>query len=218
MTGTVYPKEIMEQAMREWQGEPVAQDTQPRVSLSVRGLIWMTVRETDAVIRLLPHNARVLEIGTASGATAALISDARQDVTLLCVDTFAGDNAFSTDTNALITNAEQEGSRFLNWLLNKRPKMNLWVGTADELFRRANTLTFDVIIVDASHKFNDVYDDLVVAMRMINSDGLILAHDYEEQAWPEVRQAVDEFCLRTDWQVSEVVHSLAVLKRAYHAA
>lgn len=44
-------------------------------------------------------------------------------------------------------------------------------------FFRTNVQTFDMIFIDADHKFESARDDLVEALKILNSGGVIIMHD-----------------------------------------
>ena len=56
---------------------------------------------------------------------------------------------------------------------------------------RAFNLKYDYIVVDASHQYEDVLNDLNIAFELIKDGGFIYGDDYP---WPGVNKAVIEFC------------------------
>lgn len=196
-----------------WQSPPIAPpvdlDCNPHEEPGVAGLIRTTRRELARIIELLPPKARLLEVGTASGGTAARIADARPDVQITCLDIFAEwpDPAFT--------------HRPFNWRSNQRPNMHLWIGDLASFAAQGGTL-FDVVLIDGDHTEAGVECDLALAPQVVTPTGLLLAHDYTDPGWPGVRVAVDRFCEQSQrasyagggvWRVDEVCWSLAVLRR-----
>ena len=51
-----------------------------------------------------------------------------------------------------------------------------------EKFFLKNKQRFDLIIIDASHKFSFVYKDIISSKRSLNNNGFILGDDYEIEA------------------------------------
>ena len=188
---------------------PADWDFNPHTEPGVAGLILMTRREVARIIELLPPNARLLEIGTASGGTAALIADARPDVQITCVDIFSEWPHRSV------------AQRPTDWRTNQRPNMHLWVGDVASYAAQCGSL-FDVVLIDGDHTEAGVARDLATAPTLVTPTGLLLSHDYTDPNWPGVRAAVDRFCDQSaqshghilgGWQVEECCWSLAVLRR-----
>lgn len=59
----------------------------------------------------------------------------------------------------------------------------------------------DFVYIDAEHSYQGVWQDLCTWYSKIRVGGLISGHDYEHIAFPGVKQAIDEFFRRLDWQV-----------------
>lgn len=49
-------------------------------------------------------------------------------------------------------------------------------------FFKNNKQNFDLIIVDASHKFKDVFNDIKSSIKFLNNNGIIIGDDYELEA------------------------------------
>jgi SAM-dependent methyltransferase len=157
-----------------------------------KGLSWVSNSELKFLIRLLPDRGLFLEIGTASGVTAARVADSKPNLTLLCVDTFVDCE------KPHVTGAEP--CRVDHWRRNKRPNMVLWLGSIESLVGICPDLKADAILVDAGHEEPDVARDLDVAGRLLAPDGLLLVHDYGEDKLPGVRVATDRFAAREGFE------------------
>ncbi|MEZ2238927.1 FkbM family methyltransferase [Microcoleus sp.] len=59
----------------------------------------------------------------------------------------------------------------------------------------------DFVYIDAEHSYQGVWQDLCTWYSKIRVGGLISGHDYEHIAFPGVKQAIDEFFRRLNWQV-----------------
>ncbi|WP_228042674.1 MULTISPECIES: FkbM family methyltransferase [unclassified Tychonema] len=59
----------------------------------------------------------------------------------------------------------------------------------------------DFVYIDAEHSYQGVWQDLCTWYSKIRVGGLISGHDYGHIAFPGVKQAIDEFFRRLDWQV-----------------
>lgn len=186
--------------------ELAAEDRFPVELPGLRGRCWTSWREREAIAELIPPGGRVLEIGTASGVTAAWLADAAQPSLLVCVDNFA-----DADDPAV---AESDPDRIANWQANARPCMRLWLGDFGPLAAFSVPEWFDVSFVDADHTLPGVLSDLILASRLTKPEGWLLAHDYRDPSWPDVTRAVDHFCDAFGWRLDKTVGSVAFLRRA----
>lgn len=50
----------------------------------------------------------------------------------------------------------------------------------------------DLVFIDADHRYRSVLSDIVIAKRLIKSNGIIAGHDYGHSDWPGVKEAVDK--------------------------
>lgn len=53
-------------------------------------------------------------------------------------------------------------------------------------------IRMDLVFIDADHRYEEVKNDIVHALGMVKSGGIISGHDYSHSTWPGVKQAVDE--------------------------
>ena len=137
----------------------------------------------------IPRSGAVLEIGTWHGVTAAKLADDHPDALIVSVDPFIGWTGAPCDPNF--------------YLRNKRPNMRGFIGTVQQLVPLWNCdLRFDVVLVDAVHKYPDALNDMIGAWAVTHQDhGRIFAHDYDEAEFPGVVQSVTEFCAMTATRV-----------------
>jgi hypothetical protein len=50
----------------------------------------------------------------------------------------------------------------------------------------------DLIFIDGDHRYEEVKNDIIHALTLIKSGGIISGHDYSHKTWPGVKRAVDE--------------------------
>lgn len=144
------------------------------------GQSWLSESELAWLIERLPERGLFVEVGTACGVTAAKIADARPNLEIICVDTFAD-----------FDKPHVEPNRPTLWRMNQRPNMRLWVGTLAELLR-GDCHWPDAILVDGDHARDAVVADLDCALW---HTATIYVHDYDDPS-PElagVKLAVDAF-------------------------
>jgi predicted O-methyltransferase YrrM len=129
----------------------------------------------------------ILEIGTQAGASAVACALAMRDnatpVDVVCIDPFLE----SGDNDGLATLRQWyeyvRGSGFLGrgvhlMMTDSRQAVAL-------LSKR-----FDLVLVDGSHKYDDVKHDFEWALSLLSPEGLVWLHDYVH--YEPVRRAVDE--------------------------
>lgn len=124
------------------------------------------------------HRCRMLEIGTYDGVTAAMLAAQFPGAEITSIDLL----------------------RCENWMLNRRKNQRLWIGTAQQFAASAKPAQFDVILVDADHRYEGCRDDLFTARRLLTEHGRLFAHDYSDAPdwkWPGVTRAVKEYCAAT---------------------
>lgn len=159
----------------------------------LEGVSWVSYSELDFLAGLLPHRGLFLEIGTASGVTAAVVASRRPGLQVLCVDTFADHDLDHVST--------VEGCRVDNWRRNRRPNMHLFVGSLLDLVTTFPGIRPDAVLVDGDHALDAVAADLDLAADILAAGGTLFAHDYGEPNLPEVTLAVDAF--RRRWKFAE---------------
>jgi len=172
-------------------------ETNPTSYEGFVGQSWMTESELKKLIEWVPDKAWMLEVGSASGVTAAKITEAHPETRIVSVDPYF-----------------EKGERIGHWLSNRRNHtQNLWCGTLNHLAIFCSA-KFDFIFVDGDHFFVGIYGDLLYAEKLLSADGVIVCHDYDELAWRDVGQAVNRFCKEAKFEVCERFHCLAKLRRA----
>jgi predicted O-methyltransferase YrrM len=78
----------------------------------------------------------------------------------------------------------------------------------------AERRTFDIAVVDANHRFDGVFVDLVYLARLVRPGGIVLVDDYQ---LPSVARAVSFFLTNRGWTLEEIstedaLHNWAVLR------
>lgn len=164
------------------------------------GKSYVTDEQVAVMDRLVPANGSFLEVGTAAGHTATRM--AKDSRTVVCVDTFS-----DVDHPDVL---KIDGDRWTAWRLNVPASVRLWRGDLFS-FRKFSSFVFDVTFIDADHRHPHIEFDLADAA---GGTRTLCVHDYKDEAWPDVTPAVDEFCRRYGWTITERVGTLVVLRRA----
>ena len=75
---------------------------------------------------------------------------------------------------------------------------------------------FDIIYIDADHRYNAVKKDLEITYKKVKIGGIISGHDYATANHPEVYIAVNLFCkeknLKIKYITKDVYASFAIIK------
>lgn len=165
-----------------------AQPPQPLMPRQVEGLFgfsWMAETELDLLKHLASFKPRILEIGTASGVTAACIAQSNPNASIICVDkfmTYAG--------------SDYDVDRKWNWERNREDNMLLVECDSSELLKHLPThlYMFDLIIIDGDHSYEGCYRDLsMVLPYCVKGVTSIVCHDYGDPNHAGVMKAVHQF-------------------------
>ena len=62
-------------------------------------------------------------------------------------------------------------------LMDSRNKIEFYHMSTDEFFNNPPPLTYDLIFIDADHKFEQAKKDFLNAVRFLNDNGIVVIHD-----------------------------------------
>lgn len=135
------------------------------------------------ILRLRP-NMRCLEVGSFTGASALTILEAIAPVDghLYCVDHFRGSDSEQTVTplvNILGPSAIRE-----HFLANIRESgheqsCTLINGSSKDVAEIVQREAFDLVFIDADHRYSAVLSDIVAWMPAVRRGGIVCGHDFE---------------------------------------
>jgi hypothetical protein len=173
----------------------------------LHGRSWVTPHELAVLVFLLPPRGRFLEIGSASGATAAAVLLRRPHATALCLDLFRD---FTDDYPG-------EGGELhrSHWHANAAlvpGRMRLREVTSEQLLASGTDGGFDLVLVDGDHADDWPRRDLACA-RELCPGGPLVVHDYADDRWPWIADQVGAFCASFGYRVAARTGNLAVLAR-----
>lgn len=187
-----------------------AYDKLPVTYSHLKGLAWTTVREQYTLANFLPRQGMMLEVGTASGVTAAIVATYRPDARIVSLDIF--EPAAHADEDRVSHDDADPLKRFGNWADNARKNQSLFVGTLMQFRRLQPAVRFDLIFIDGGHNFESVYNDLLLAPSLLKEGGTIICHDYNDPTWFQVTDAVNQFVQEQPFDLVSTVGSLAIMK------
>ena len=176
----------------------------PRAVEGLHGQSWMAEVEVAHLIYLASFKPRILEIGTASGVTAACVAQSNPNASLICVDTFVSDRE------------EYDQERKRNWERNREDNMLLVIADSGTLHEHLppSIYKFDLIIIDGDHSYESCLRDLRVVVPYCEAHNTsIVCHDYGDYNHHAVARAVHHFLDTTDnkFRFVNIQHSLVEL-------
>lgn len=148
----------------------------------------------------VPQNGLIVEIGAAWGWSASKMAEASDDsVGIITIDPWT-----------LAPQKQQPERERLFWQTIQPYKRRI---TAIKSFSQDVDVEavlrgrqIDLLFIDGDHHYEPVRDDCLKFSPFVRSGGLLVFHDYVNDRWPGVRQAVDEFAVSSglwDWHTRE---------------
>lgn len=153
------------------------------------------------------QNGNFIEIGSWKGRSVAYLAveiiNSKKDIKLYCVDTWEGSEEHFRD--GLITPDTDLYNMFLNNIAPVRSVLTPIRSTSIDAAKTFEDEFFDFIFIDASHKYEDVKNDMNAWYPKLKKGGFFAGHDYS--SWPEVTRAVDEWVTENNVQLEIKGHS-----------
>lgn len=152
-----------------------------------------------------PYRPICFEIGVYRGDFSKLIIDFIKPVGLMLVDPFRVSNstygeqlvylpvAYSTDEDYKYVYKRFENKIRLN-------RVYIWKDFSYNVVHKIAP-NLDFVYHDASHLYEDLKKDLVDWLPKMETKGLVAGHDYGNELFPGVKQAVDEFCTEHNFEM-----------------
>jgi len=144
----------------------------------------------------------IIEIGTWKGQSAIHMANIlkRNNIKckIFCVDTFLG--TWELEENDLKNGYPQIYYKFLNNIVYEKcedyiipcPNTSLFYY---QKFKDLN-LKADLIYIDGSHMYDDVYADIKNYSNLLTQNGIIFGDDFT--FFPDVRKALEKYCLENN--------------------
>ncbi len=176
---------------------------------------WFTSNEMIALFRLAKKqatNARILEIGSFMGRSTNILGHS-------CIHTkrelFALDVWLDFGEDLDDRAQSENGIHILNTFIRNTQwfadKLRILKGSTNQFESLLVTQQFDLIFIDAAHDYQNVCNDIRVALTCIKPGGILIGHDYHTMGGEEVIQAVhDSLFYRDDIQVKGVFEGTTI--------
>lgn len=157
-----------------------------------------------------PKNSIVAEIGVAFGDFSERILDVVKPELFDAYDIFQyhkSDVAWgrsSAETFKGKTHCEFYENRFADYISER--KMRVYEGSGRELISNREQSFYDVIYVDADHKYDSVMLDAEAAIRCLKQDGLLVFNDYilydhKSNTSYGIVPVVNQLCASGEWRI-----------------
>jgi predicted O-methyltransferase YrrM len=144
----------------------------------------------------------ILEIGSFEGISALYFLEKFQDCFISCVDPFTGSDEH---TNKKIKSKLEKNFDYNLAPHNRRYKK---IKMKSSVFFNLNQKKYDLIYIDGSHRFEDVYNDATEASNCLKKNGLLIFDDYFWTLYDEFLNpmaAINKF-IRLNYKSYEIVY------------
>ena len=123
----------------------------------------------------------ILEIGSYEGASAVFFLKYFKTSNLQCVETFQGSEEHKN------LNFNKIKKNFYNNTFFFKERLKVFEGTSDDFFLQ-NKRFFDIIYVDGSHEFSNVYKDAFNSFNVLNQNGIIIFDDFLKKYYKDLKK------------------------------
>tara|TARA_B100000886_G_scaffold144974_1_gene98583 strand:+ start:15623 stop:16396 length:774 start_codon:yes stop_codon:yes gene_type:complete len=139
---------------------------------------WISVFSSE---KINSKNINILEIGSYEGASAFFFLDYLKASNLQCVETFEGSDEHKN------INFDKIKKNFFNNTLIFKERLKVFEGTSDNFFQQ-NKQFFDLIYIDGSHEFLNVYKDACNSFNFLNQNGIIIFDDFLKKYYKDLKK------------------------------
>jgi len=167
---------------------------------------WTSIAEREVLARLaeqVPAGGTIVEIGALYGGMTIVMGQANPEAWITVIDNFSWTPIQERPASKaeLLRNTTEFGVT----------KVDVLEGDSREIGRTWTT-PIDLLWIDGGHSFEFVRADLENFAPWAQ---VVALHDYDNQFWPDIRRAVEEFMQTHDgWEIAEVVDMVVVLRSA----
>lgn len=167
----------------------------PLLQQHVEGSTLLTDRL--ALLRKLPTQGVVAELGVAAGDFSRQIVDICSPAQLHLVDIWSSDR-YGEELYLSVNDYFQQQQQRGEVTIHRKPSLEALDSFPDQ--------TFDWVYIDTTHSYELTRDELRACSRKVKSTGIIAGHDYIQGNWRSqyrygVIEAVHEFCVEYNYRV-----------------
>lgn len=173
----------------------------------------VSVQNRTDLVKLLPRNALIAEIGVARGLFSKSILSYSHPKQLNLIDAWLfTDSAFDPDKKHPARDSQEKQNENYQFVLKtfypqiQSGQVTVQKGLSVDMLNKYPNGYFDWVYIDANHRYEFVKQDLELCRLKVKKKGLICGHDYIGGNFVlgvkyGVIQAVDEFCLMYGWKI-----------------
>lgn len=164
----------------------------------------------DQLVKTLPKDPLIINLGAGVGTSAMTILEARDDAFVVTVDKRCDEHPLGGLQN------EQHIIRAAKWLHRRvgicsesaTAGKNWWSYKEESWWRRK----VDMIIHDAAHELVPITAEIKAWLPRVRAKGIIVAHDYSSKDWGDIVMVVDEL-LRSEFKYVDLVDTLIAFRK-----
>ena len=191
---------------REWWHKKSAKE----LSNSFGFLTLAEIELLDQLVKTLPKDPLIINLGAGVGTTAMTILEARDDAFVVTVDQRCDEHPLGGLEN------EHHIIRAAKWLHRREgicsesatAGKNWWHYKEESWWRRK----VDMIIHDAAHEYDPITAEIKAWLPRVRAKGIIVAHDYSSSDWPDVVAVMDEL-VRSEFEYVDLVDTLIAFRK-----
>jgi hypothetical protein len=163
------------------------------------------------MVKSLPKNLIIAELGVFNGNFSNTIMEFCEPEELVLIDLWE-------DKNISCGDADGNNEEIENGIILYESVKNKFVNNKNVKIHKEDTITalskypddyFDMIYVDADHKYNGCLLDLEMSYKKVKNGGYIMGHDYEQNFDKakktynfDVNKAVNDFCEKNKQEIT----------------
>jgi len=149
---------------------------------------WMHIEQLEWLADQASSHHRIIEIGAWAGRSADVLSRATLGAVWV-VDSWSPTDPGDQTTKGLF---DIDAACACNIYMDKvgyRNNVTTMMMTSADAYAQLGHLTFDMVFIDADHRYQAVLEDILMWRSLLSPKGLLCGHDGE---YTDVRRAVDE--------------------------
>jgi Methyltransferase domain len=164
--------------------------------------------------RSLPTGATIVEIGSFLGLSAAIMSAARRDCKLVCIDPcdLSGDEESLASYRAQGFNGARQYKRLRLNLALYGANARVIRATSQEALKRFSTKCH-LLFVDGDHSYEACARDINSYAPYLHEFGTLILHDATEIGWPGPIKVARELRECDDWELLEEDGNCVVFRK-----
>jgi len=160
------------------------------------------VLSREKMLKLLPKNGVITELGVDKGDFAFKISSFTQPKKLYLIDTWDSERYNKNKMNYVTKRFQKEIDAGIVIIIR---------GTSEKELKKFENGYFDWVYIDTSHSYKQTVKELELCRTKVKDAGIIAGHDYCQGNITEalaygVVQAVNQFCIKYDWEFIYLTH------------